>query len=73
MNLSYKRPDLINVYYDEFLESIQSLNNLTIAITGTTSGTGYVAAQTVASKGARVILLNRKSKRASKSYKKAPF
>ena len=73
MNLSYKKPDLINVYYDEFLESIQSLNNLTIAITGTTSGTGYVAAQTVASKGARVILLNRKSKRASKSYKKAPF
>ena len=68
MNLSYKKPDLKNVYYDEFLESIQSLNNLTIAITGTTSGTGYVAAQTVASKGARVILLNRKSKRATKSY-----
>ena len=68
MNLSYKKPDLINVYYDEFLESIQSLDNLTIAITGTTSGTGYVAAQTIASKGARVILLNRKSKRATKSY-----
>jgi len=68
VNLSYKKPDLKNVYYDEFLESIQSLNNLTIAITGTTSGTGYVAAQTVASKGARVILLNRKSKRATKSY-----
>ena len=68
MNLSYKKPDLKNVYYDEFLESIQSLNNLTIAITGTTSGTGYVAAQTVASKGARVILLNRKSERATKSY-----
>ena len=49
MNSSYKNPDLKNVYYDEFLESIQSLNNLTIAITGTTSGTGYVAAQTVAS------------------------
>jgi len=68
VNLSYKKPNLINVYYDEFLESIQSLNNLTIAITGTTSGTGYVAAQTVASKGARVILLNRKSERASTSY-----
>ncbi len=62
MNSSYKKPNLINVYYDEFLESIQPLNNLTIAITGTTSGTGYVAAQSVALKGARVILLNRKSR-----------
>tara|TARA_B100000029_G_scaffold230324_2_gene227765 strand:+ start:391 stop:1410 length:1020 start_codon:yes stop_codon:yes gene_type:complete len=68
MNLNYKKPDLKNRYYDDFLESIQPLNKLTIAITGTTSGTGFVAAQTVISKGAKVILLNRNSTRAIESY-----
>lgn len=38
-----------------------------VAITGTTSGTGYVCARELARKGASVLLLNRKSERAIKS------
>jgi len=38
-----------------------------VAITGTTSGTGYVCAREIAKKGATVILLNRASERAEKS------
>tara|TARA_B100000945_G_C19962176_1_gene403568 strand:+ start:199 stop:324 length:126 start_codon:yes stop_codon:yes gene_type:complete len=34
MNSSYKKSTLINVYYYNFLETIQPLDNLTIAITG---------------------------------------
>ena len=64
MNIVYKKPNLKNVYYDDFFSGLPSLKGMTIAITGTTSGTGYAAAKTVAKKGAKVILLNRKSQRA---------
>ena len=37
-------------------------------VTGTTSGTGFIAAKTVAEKGARTLLLNRKTNRSKKSY-----
>lgn len=40
-----------------------------VAITGTTSGTGYVCAREMAKKGATVILLNRKSERSEKGLK----
>lgn len=39
------------------------------AITGTTSGTGFVCARELANKGAKVILLNRKSDRSENSLK----
>lgn len=42
----------------------QDMTGKVVAITGTTSGTGYVCAREVAGKGAAVILLNRKSERA---------
>lgn len=42
----------------------QDMTGKVVAITGTTSGTGYVCAREVAKKGARVILLNRRSTRA---------
>lgn len=45
----------------------QDLTGKVVAITGTTSGTGYVCAREVAKKGAKVILLNRKSERAEKA------
>lgn len=41
----------------------QDMTGKAVAITGTTSGTGFVCAREVAKKGARVILLNRKSAR----------
>ena len=41
----------------------QDMTNKVVAITGTTSGTGFVCARELAKKGATVILLNRKSER----------
>jgi len=48
----------------------QDMNGKVVAITGTTSGTGYVAARVLADKGAEVILLNRVSDRAAASLSK---
>lgn len=45
----------------------QDLTGKVVAITGTTSGTGFVCAREAAKQGAKVILLNRKSERAEKS------
>ncbi len=45
----------------------QDMTGKVVAITGTTSGTGFVCAREVAKKGATVILLNRKSQRAEQS------
>ena len=41
----------------------QDMTNKVVAITGTTSGTGFICARELAKKGATVILLNRKSER----------
>lgn len=45
----------------------QDMTGKVVAITGTTSGTGYVCAREVARKGASVLLLNRKSERSEKA------
>jgi len=50
-----------NKFKDNELPS--TVEGKVFAITGTTSGTGYVAAKTVGEKGGTVILLNRKSAR----------
>ncbi len=47
----------------------QNMTNKVVAITGTTSGTGFVCAREVAKKGATVILLNRKSERSEQAHK----
>lgn len=47
----------------------QDMHGKVVAITGTTSGTGFVCAREVAKKGARVILLNRQSERSEKAYR----
>ncbi len=44
------------------------MKNKTVVITGTTTGTGYVAATTVAELGAKLIMLNRPSKRSKKIH-----
>jgi NAD(P)-dependent dehydrogenase (short-subunit alcohol dehydrogenase family) len=46
----------------------QDMTNKVVAITGTTSGTGFICARELAKKGATVILLNRKSKRAESAF-----
>ncbi len=48
----------------------QDMTGKVVAITGTTSGTGYVCAREVAKKGAAVILLNRKSDRSENALQK---
>lgn len=62
----YKKPQVPSVHYSDFQSSMPNLAGKTFAITGTTSGTGKVAAQALASKGARLILLNRSSERSEK-------
>jgi NAD(P)-dependent dehydrogenase (short-subunit alcohol dehydrogenase family) len=54
-------------WFGDFEGNLPSLAGKRIAITGTTSGTGYVAAFTCAKKGAEVFLLNRLSERSTKS------
>ena len=53
------KPPLESKYYDAFVKTLPSLKGKTVAITGTTTGTGFVAAHTLANVGARVLLLNR--------------
>jgi len=48
----------------------QDMSGKTVAITGTTSGTGYVCAREMAKLGAKVLLLNRKSERSTSSLEK---
>jgi NAD(P)-dependent dehydrogenase (short-subunit alcohol dehydrogenase family) len=48
----------------------QDMTNKVVAITGTTSGTGFVCARELAKKGATVILLNRKSERSQSALQK---
>ncbi len=59
------------VYLDKVIENhTQDMTNKVVAITGTTSGTGYVCAREMAKLGASVVLLNRKSERAKSSLEK---
>lgn len=57
-------------YFPAFKESLPSVEGKVFVITGTTSGTGFVAAKTVAEKGGVAVLLNRKSQRLTDSLAK---
>lgn len=58
-------PAIADVIYPTLVEGLPSLKGKCIAITGTTSGTGYWSALAVAKKGASaLLLLNRQSERA---------
>lgn len=50
--------------YAAYLKTLPKMIGQTVAITGCTSGTGFVLAQTCGDLGARVIMLNRPSERA---------
>lgn len=63
MSANYNKPIISNVQYDKIVDQLPDLQGKTMAITGTTSGTGYSAARTMAQKGARILLLNRPSSR----------
>ncbi len=57
-----------SVHFPSFRSTLPSLDAKTVAITGTTSGTGRVAASVAAELGAKVLLLNRSSSRSSESF-----
>jgi len=56
-------------WFPDFEKKLPDLTGKRIAITGTTSGTGQVAALTCLKKGAEVFILNRESERAQAALK----
>lgn len=66
--MSYKRKELQSIHFPAFKASLLSQEGKTFAITGTTSGTGFVAAKTIRELGGNVIVLNRSSERATQSF-----
>ena len=62
--MSYEKPNLKSKHFKNLFNNLPSMEGKTVAITGTTSGTGFVAAQACGKLGARVLLLNRPSMRA---------
>lgn len=69
MGASSSKPNTVETkWFNDFEAGLPSLEGKTVAITGTTSGTGYVVARTAIRKGAEnVLLLNRPSERATKA------
>ena len=57
-----------SVHFPKFKQGLPKLDGKTIAITGCTTGTGFIAAKTCAELGASVIMLNRKSERADAAF-----
>jgi NAD(P)-dependent dehydrogenase (short-subunit alcohol dehydrogenase family) len=69
MGVSNSKPHPVETkWFPDFEASLPSLEGKTVAITGTTSGTGYIVARTAARKNAdTILLLNRPSERAQKA------
>lgn len=69
MGVSSSKPHPIETkWFHDFEAALPSLDGKTVAVTGCTSGTGFILARTAIRKGAtNVLLLNRSSERASKA------
>jgi NAD(P)-dependent dehydrogenase (short-subunit alcohol dehydrogenase family) len=69
MGVSSSKPHPIETkWFPEYEETLPSLDGKTVAITGTTSGTGFIVARTALKKGAEnVLMLNRPSSRSEKA------
>jgi len=59
---------LTNKHFDGLVQSLPSMQGKTVAVTGCTSGTGRIFARVCAKKGAKVVMLNRSSKRADEAF-----
>jgi NAD(P)-dependent dehydrogenase (short-subunit alcohol dehydrogenase family) len=67
-NAAYSEPQPIkDKWYPAFVETLPSLEAKVVIVTGCTTGTGFVCAKTAAQKGAKFLMLNRKSERAEKA------
>jgi len=60
-------PEPASQFYDEVFKTLPSMEGKVVAITGCTTGTGFTLAKTCALKGAYVLMLNRKSDRATEA------
>lgn len=58
------------IWYNDFKKELPNVEGKVFVVTGTTSGTGFIAARTAAELGGEVLLLNRKSGRATKALAK---
>ena len=69
MGVSSSKPHPIETkWFPDFETNLPSLEGKTVAVTGCTSGTGYIVARTAAKKGAaNVLMLNRESERSKKA------
>lgn len=69
MGVSSSKPHPIETkWFNDYEATLPSLEGKTVAITGCTSGTGYIVARTAARKNAEnILLLNRPSERAKKA------
>ena len=65
--MAYNKPSVPSVHFPKFFNEMPDLKGKTFAITGTTSGTGKIAAKAIAEKGGRVLMLNRPSSRSQKA------
>jgi NAD(P)-dependent dehydrogenase (short-subunit alcohol dehydrogenase family) len=67
---TYTPPTKESVAFPKLMATLPSASGKVVVITGTTTGTGFHAASACAIKGARVVLLNRSSDRATASLEK---
>ena len=67
MGPAYSQPRHVKTKYFDDGASLPDLAGKYVAITGCTTGTGFVAARTCARRGAHVIMLNRTSERSKKA------
>lgn len=61
-------PTIASKHFPQFKAALPSMAGKTVVITGTTSGTGKVAAATMADLGAKVVVLNRASSRSTAAF-----
>jgi len=70
MGCTYTKPkEMKSKHFPGLVASLPSMEEKVVAITGTTSGTGFALAKMLVQKGAKVLLLNRPSDRADNALK----
>lgn len=68
--MSYETPAIESVYFPEFFKTLPSMKGKRVAITGCTSGTGFITALNIAKLGGEVVMMNRASERATAAEEK---
>jgi len=63
-------PAIASKWFPEFVDKLPEQTGKVVAVTGSTTGTGFVCALTCAKKGAHVVLLNRPSERATEAERR---